>query len=123
MKNGSYVGADIAPHTQATRFTYTVPTGKKAFVEMLQTRVQRSTAASAASRVIAWIGYQPSGGSGSLMSYSVINTNGVGDKDANIVGQSIVMNAGDTLTGYTSDGSTGGACDYMLNYKITEFDA
>jgi hypothetical protein len=123
VKCDSWLGTSTAPHAETERWTYTVPAGKKAFLETLSMRMQRSSAASTGGTAVAWVGVYPSGGVPKYLAFCAIVTNTVGDKDSSIVGQAIVMKAGDIIRARTSDLSTGGAIDYFLAYKITEFDA
>jgi len=113
-----FYGVDVAPHSATQRWTYTVPAGKKAFLEAINLKLIRKTAASTVGVAYASI---------VLNTYSVFEarvvTNNVGDKDAVSVGQALTLNPGDTLEGYTYDGSTGGTFDYQTIVKITEFDA
>lgn len=92
-------------------------------VEVLECQVIRSTAASSAGRPTAyWIHYKSPTDFAYIL-FAEIRGNNVGDKDKSQVGQSLILLAGEKLQGYTQDDSTGGACDYFLSYKITEFDA
>jgi len=111
-----------APHALAERWEYEVPTGKMAYVEVLQTKVVRTKAASSASYAGCWIKYTPNGESFSNFLESFIITNTVGDKDEKTLGQSMLIFAGDKLEGETYDLSTGGECYLLVNAKITEFD-
>ena len=117
-----YVGVNVAPHVPLVVFTYTVPAGKKAMLELSQAYVMRTAAAIAAGRVYSFFRYTPFGGAFINMLTSGILTNGVGDRDTVFLSQTILMFAGDRLEGLTSDGSNGGTIDYILSYKVTEFD-
>jgi len=119
----SYMGYGVAPHVNTTRWTYTVPTGKKALNEFLHAKVRRATAATTASIPVSCVWDTPAGGSITELMHAAIRTNNVGDKDDVTVGQTITLLVGDALTALTVDGSTGGTCDYVLVAKITEFDA
>lgn len=123
IQEGKYVAASVAPHAQEPRWTYTVPAGKKAFVELAFLRIYRRTAATTVGIWAADIYYQPSGGSStSHMRISSLD-NTVGSEKTLTIGQNMIMLAGDALRGYTEDASTGGTCDYAVIAKITEFDA
>ena len=119
----NYSAAGVAPHTSTLRWSYTVPSGKKAFLELADIEVVRATAATTVGMVSAGITYTPSGGSEVNVIVVEIRTNGVGDRAGKTVGQAFVMSAGDSIKAYTTDTSTGGTIDYTMSAKITEFDA
>jgi hypothetical protein len=118
-----YSAAGVAPHTTTPRWTYTVPSGKKAMIEFLHVRILRSAAATTAGKVTAAISITPSGGPSADIMVANILTNNVGDREALVSGATLTLLAGDKIAGYTSDASTGGTIDYVLACKATEFDA
>jgi hypothetical protein len=118
-----YWAYGVTPHTAATRWTYTVPTARKAIIESAQVRVYRSTAGTAASLVYSTIAYHPTSGTDQFMLVVHIWTNTVGDKDQAFIGLGPMLYAGDIIEGYDYDASTGGDCDFMETTKLTEFDA
>lgn len=119
----NYYSTAIAPHTLTTRWTYTVPTGKKALLEFALVKAIRSVAATTAGTVYAYLSLTPSGLTVVVLGVIELMANSVGDHDASLVGQSIVLGAGDALLAATLDTSTGGTVDYSLAAKLTEFDA
>jgi len=118
-----YSGSGVAPHSATVRWTYTVPAGKKAMVEFIECAVWRRTAATTAGSSRGFIQYTPQGGSTVVLLRAEVNTLTLGDKDCVTTGQALVLKAGDALEAITEDLATGGNCDYILNVKITEFDA
>jgi len=114
---------DQAPHASTERISYTTPAGKKAMLEVIEAEVQRSAAATTVGRAHTIFTITPSGGSESILVWARIITNGVGDRQARTIGQSVIMLAGDKLSCQTADNSTGGTCHYNIAYKITQFDA
>jgi len=118
-----YKGDGVAPHSSTLRWTYTVPAGKKAWVELLVNRVKRSGAATTPDAVLSQIYLTPYGGSISTLLYVFFNSNTLGAGDTIIVPASMMLGAGDVLSAYTQDASTGGLVDYLVSAKITEFDA
>jgi hypothetical protein len=92
-------------------------------VELLSCRVTRVSAATTVDVAQAAWALTPSGGTEHFLLQARLITNNVGDTREHGIGATLILNAGDTLTGYTADYSTGGACHYFLSYKITEFDA
>jgi len=112
-----------APHSDTQQWTYTVPAGRKTFIEYIQAKVRRATAATTAGRPRCTISYAPGGSGLDIFMRAAINSNNVGDCDHIILGQNMVLLPGDIVTGFTGDDSTGGTADYNLNMKIIEFDA
>jgi len=119
----SYHGEDVAPHVQTTRWSYTVPYGKKAFVESAFVYVERATAAGTARLAQSQIEIQPFGQSTNYLLLVALRTNTVGDHDHEAMGNGPILLVGDAVGGYTVDTSTGGTVDYTMDAKITEFDA
>ena len=111
-----------APHAATVWWTYTVPPGKKAFLELLVAKVIRQTAAGPAGVANARILIHITGVPTPDILNAVIFTNNVGDKDSAELGQSLTLNAGEWIKGETADTSTGGTCAYLLTLKATEFD-
>jgi hypothetical protein len=113
----------ISPHALTERWSYTVPAGKKAMVELLQVKVERRTAATTPGQAQAYVFITPYGGSTRYMLNAVIWTNGAGDKDVQTITGTLALYQGDVISGQTQDTSNGGTCYYFLSYKISEFDA
>jgi len=118
-----YVAVNVSPHSVTKRVDYTCPAGKKAMVELLQAEVFRRTTATTAVMAHADFKLTPSGGPMATILTARVVTNDIKDKDSLTMGASFMMFAGDVLEGYTEDTSTGGACDYKLCMKVTQFDA
>ena len=118
----SYYG-DNLPHTSTQRWSYTVPSGKKAILEICFAVILRVSAAETADEVIGGIWIQPSGSSNVAIVYTTMLTNNVGDMDKTSLGQSLTLKAGDILQAITQDLGTGGLIRYRIAAKITEFDA
>ena len=118
-----YVATDVAPHALTERWIYTVPKGRKAFVEYLAASAVRITAAGPQGLVTACIDLGLAGGTALSIMAAQVMTNNVGDKDRVNIGQSLTLDPGDVLKANTTDLSTGGTMKYRLIAKITEFDA
>ncbi len=116
---GTYDTTGIAPHTVTTRWTYTVPSNRKALIAWTDMVWTRLTAAGAAARVTIRIVL----GSGAVPSMRTINSNAVDATNTATgqVGQTLL--AGESVSGTTQDNSTGGTCDYTISAGGTEFDA
>jgi len=113
----------VAPHANTQRWTYTVPPGKKAFVEYAELWAKRLTAAGTVGIVEANVRVTPSGGSASAIMRVYVITNNVGDVDKAVVGQALTLLAGDMIECRSADSSTGGTATYHSAVKIVEFDA
>jgi len=118
-----YEGYGISPHVKTGRWNYTVPAGKKALVELVWARLIRKSAATTLGDAYAGIWFLVSGGTNRWLAGAWICDNTVGATKDFVLGQSIIMLPGDSIFGYTADGSTGGTFDYQIYAKITEFDA
>jgi len=113
-----YYGIGVAPHGYTTRWTYTVPTGKKLFVECALASVVRITAATTAGEATAYVYCR-----GIAVVKPLLHTNGVGDKDTMNIGRNAVMVGGGALNGGTGDASTGGTTNLRTTALGIEFDA
>ena len=114
----SYVGSNVAPHSLTVRASYTVPTGKKAFIGGAAVEVSRRTVATTIGDVLAYVSFA---GETSLNIFHRDNTEGTVERGSlNING---VMLAGASLTLNTQDTSEGGAMNYWISTVIMEFDA
>lgn len=119
-----YIAAAKAPHTIEVRWTYTVPTGKKAMLEFAETQIFRDAAASTvgiASCDIAMLGDGVT--CDMTLLRSMVHTNNVGDHMNNSTGGPILLLEGFKIFASTYDSSTGGTMKYKVNAKLTEFDA
>lgn len=117
-QNIYYTGSGVAPHGMTSRASYTVPTGKKAFVGGAVGDILRRAAAGTVSEVYAFYSI----GGVNLMAISHFNnTAGHAERGAGLT--SSVALAGTTLAISTIDGSTGGTMNYYLSVAIMEFSA
>jgi len=118
-----YFNNIVAPHADTDRWTYSVPAGKKAFMELLTCALIRDAAATTAGWARATIYIQPSGGTMQRALWASLYSITQGDKDHAEIGSGPLLYAGDAVKGQTGDGSTGGSVTYLVTAKITEFDA
>lgn len=114
---------DAGPHATTMRWSYTVPTGKKAFIESYEIFEQIVTAAGTPGTRIIQLRITPSGGSITVWVFLVLKSNNPGDTQSVFAGHSGILLAGDVLQSDTYDDSTGGTVAYIASSKITEFDA
>jgi len=113
----------VAPHAETERWIYTVPTGKKAFVEVAMLKVLRWTASTLVNWAGASIHYLPAGGVDHPLIDAWLFASALGTMETVILGQSLLMFSGDVLRGLTADSNADGTVYYFLSSKITEFDA
>ena len=117
-KEWGYSGTGVGPHGLTTRFSYTVPTGKKFILENAYAITIRATVAGTP-------GYAFCGVSARL--YGVVQakmlSNNVADIDSMNVGRSVIMKAGEALKGDSQDTSTDGTMTYEVIAHGIEFDA
>lgn len=119
----SYVFLQVAPHATTTRWSYTVPSGKKAFIEFITCMVHKSIVSTSADNAVAQIRITPSGGSATIILITLIRTSAVGSRDRGDIGQGPILLAGDLIEAQTYDINADGNVDYAVVSKITEFDA
>jgi hypothetical protein len=112
----------VAPHGLTTRFTYTVPSARKAFLGALYAHVFRVTAGAPVGLVVCTVTHTNGANIANLVDFAFTDNTLLAQRQV-AYGSSDVMVAGDTLVLQTSDGSTGGTVDYRIDSKITEFDA
>lgn len=117
-----YVPA-LPPHAATTRWTYTVPAGKKFAVQTIQLNLIRdgATATPAVATINAALTPAAGGGDVALLVESPLGTLGAADQCT--LGTTMVMAAGDALSGTSADASTGGTFSIMCAMTGLQFDA
>ena len=118
MFEEAYSGDGVAPHATTSRNTYTVPANRLAIVSNVHVSMCRATAASTVARFRAAI--DVNGDANLIMVWSRDNTIGPGYTEQ--LGETAILEAGDLLTQFTQDLSTGGTVDYRQGYIVAEFD-
>jgi len=114
-----YNAATVAPHGPTVRWTYTVPTGRKALLQSAYVKLMRQVAAAPVGYAQAYIVYQTTG----IIISASINTNVIGDGSQLAIGQSITMLAGEEIHAGSDDASTGGSFRYLISANLLEYDA
>ena len=109
----------LAPAALTQRATYTVPTGRKAFVNDLSADINRATAAGASGKISAIIHRSTASGQWRL---SLFN-NVVGASATKASGVNRTLLAAAVIVINTEDLSTTGTVDFDIFAYITEFDA
>jgi hypothetical protein len=118
----TYGAVNIGPHAETVRFTVTVGSGRKAFIEQARFTCLRITAA-AVVNATTMIFRNTSGASSVDLIYETKWVTTVGDELTQGTTGTSTLYAGETLDARTSDLCTGGAWNYYLNCKYTTFDA
>jgi len=106
-----------APHGLTTRFTYTVPANRIAIIENTMIEALRLTAAGTLGTVDVYI-LADSVYIAKVFFYN----NTVYSAGYENQAKQILLKAGETCVGKTSDGSTGGTVNYRMMVNILEFD-
>lgn len=117
-----YSAGSVAPHAFVQRFTNTVASGKKLLVEGATVSLYRETAATTTAKTLATVqvndGVYPINICGGFFYIS-----GVGAPQVLILGSGPTVYAGQTISGYSQDLSTGGTITYEIDVKGTTYDA
>lgn len=121
----TYGASGVAPHALTTRWTYTVPTGKKYYCQFSTVAVLRVTAATVAALARAAIEYDLGGAGSTVGSLNVADTfsNAVDGGREFTAGSSGVFVAGDIVRGQTVDNSTDGTMLLRSIMQGIEFNA
>lgn len=119
----TYEAYAVAPHAETTRWTYTVPAGKKFLIGSGAINFQRDAAAAAAAAAGAYIKLTPSGGAATTVLRCMTALSAVGSPQIIAGLQGLILFAADVIDGRTVDSSTGGSFNYAVNLAGAEFDA
>lgn len=117
----SYTAGAVGPHANTSRFTYTVPAGRIARVQLLYALSLRDAAPGAAGQGFARFTFAPAGGGATLLMGALVQSITVGDQQSLAWGNDLWLFAGDVIDALTSDNSVGGSHFYNLGFKATEF--
>jgi len=110
----------IGPHGVVSRYTYTVPAGRKALVASAYARWRRVTVAAPVGKITLFLNQ----GVGSGMNADIHNLLNTVDAIESISGPGgLFMGPASGVVCNTGDLGTGGTCDYSATHFITEFDA
>jgi len=122
IKTVDYEASGVAPAAETVRGTYTVPSGRKAYVESTYVRIYRESVASAPRPSELMIFYIPSGGTKIKLGDAVQNANGLYDPMIFAGAQLALLLPGDAVEVHTWDQSTGGTYNFNGAIKLCEFD-
>ena len=112
----------IAPTLDTVRWTYTVPSLRKAYVESVLAATYRVTAATTAALVRSYVAIGPGAAGFGDIVLALFNSNNISAADQRIVGGIAILVAGDAIRTATADASTAGTVAFDNTAKITEFD-
>lgn len=114
---------DVVPHGSTVRWTYTVPTGTKAYIQRVRGSIFRTTVAAPVARVDLLIDVQPSVAEGRARIIDLESlANTVGARDAENFAGAGLLEAGGEVRLITADQSTGGTVLYAGTLWSVEFD-
>lgn len=113
--------AGVVPHAVTSRWSYTVPAGRFAIVELLHHYYERITAAAPAAPAYSQIYYTPSGAAAVSIMFLEFFTNVPDDQDHELWGSEMRMQAGDKLECFTTDTSVGGILYFNSALVATEY--
>ena len=113
-----YSASGVAPHAVTVRATYTVPTGKKAWLSLITQSIFRATAATVVGKVTTWIWI-----AGAPASFLLHQDNTEAAKEHAITSAVAAVQSGQVVEIRTQDAGEGGTMDYVLSILYTEFDA
>ena len=118
----SYYNASLAPHSTQTRWTYTCPAGRRAFMAIANVEVMRVTVATTPLIAQAELDvYDGTNTGAAAYAWIIANTSLASDK---VILPSLGwLLPGNAIMFLTADTSTGGTCQYNGVAQIVEFDA
>lgn len=123
QRTSVYEATGVAPHALTTRWTYTVPSGKKFTIGSAFTQMHTTVNQATAGNVQASIALTPSGGAvGGLIRAGMAYSATVVNPSTSVIGGGNFL-AGDALLGRTEDLGIGGTITYLVALQGTEFDA
>lgn len=104
-------------------WTYTVPSGKKAYCDLVLSTAYRGQIATATGIVQCLVDYAAvSGGGAALLTDIRMDANINGASERQLVGQFGIVVAGDIFTATVVDPCTGGSTTLRCTLKATEYD-
>ena len=119
----TFTGAALAPAASTQRWTFTVPSNKRAILSYAQCWIYRVTAAAPVAEVLDSVKYTPSGGTIRDILVATTLKNAIADEAHAEFGSAFTMQAGDVIAGFTADGGTGGTVTHRVNAQVDQFDA
>ena len=121
--SSTYIPADLAPHAETIRFTFTVAANRKAFLDTAFIQIVRTSAYASIGEARVALFVTPSGGTQTCIMRQSIIIATVYVYQQFTLGGSVLMTAGTVLTSTTSDSCTGGLVSYQAHAHYIAFDA
>lgn len=123
VNRGKNAYANVAPHGATTRWTYTCPTGKKAYlVNAMVGMMRRAVAAPVGVFTVEIDVTCVDATAAQLMVLRSIDNSITKEQNA-MIGASAPLVAGELISSFTTDASTGGTVEYISGAWLQEFDA
>lgn len=116
-----WIGNGIAPHANTSRVSYTVPAGKRALIQACLGTTIRDTVAAPIGRFGLFVERDDGVSPDTILSLTSL-ANTIGANNQLSYADQSYMKAGDIVTIWTGDLSTGGTVSYFAHVSITEFD-
>jgi hypothetical protein len=113
----------VGPHGEGARWSVTIASGKKAFVDAACLETLRYTVASVNNVYYAAIRFTPSGGSACSIVQIQSFDNAVGSANRQSLAGSLLALAGDVISAVDADTGTGGTVNYSPQMHYILFDA
>ena len=104
----------VAPHTLTQRISIVPEAGQMYVVRFVYAQLLRSTAPTTAGVATAYIAYSPDGVNELYVAVATVLSSTVGALDRSLGHLELPLRYPGYVRGYTSDASTGGACNYRL---------
>ena len=118
LQSTQFTGSAVAPHGATTRWTYTVPTARKAYLGSLMLRWRRVTVAAPVGQIT--INFRIGG----LQRALVQNTlNAVDSIEMVPLVLNMSLTAANAIDSLSTDLGTGGTCDIHTALQAVEYDA
>ena len=114
--------AIVGPHAQTTRWTFTVPAGKKAYIEVLSLRISQWTAVTTPGFADCGIELNTSGSPTSLLYQKLLTAIATLPFSLQTIPLQVSMYPADSVACFTSDTSVGGTVAYLPDARFTTFD-
>ena len=119
----SYASFSLAPAALTSRWSYTVPAGKRAVMTSGNIFVQRNTVATSVGQNQYEIYVAPVGVGATAFMQFYDSDNTLNRSLTLVISQGPLLNATDVVAAQTRDTSTGGSNNVSISATFTEFDA
>jgi hypothetical protein len=118
-----YASGPQSPHTETERLVYTVPAGKKAFLDVIYMEVYRRDIPTKNGMAVMYLYFSPNGVDWFRLMGAKVQSSLKNDTSFVRVTNAAMLYPGNKLKVTTADDSEGGNCVFIINLKLTLFDA